>query len=229
MFSINSNKNSQFNKSVRDKIDVYALLCVMSRNNMTVSISGQYLKCKSEESIVKIRRYHSNEDEVLVFIKDAEEHYKVKLVITELIEFFSAGIDMTQKQWRTWKNFLSKSSVPDHIADAEIFEQENNKNMIFSPMSIAQMMKNYIDLHWGDVKGSVDILVNENETKRIFFVFNNGFTESTFYKFQHLSSILKDFINKCRRAGVEELVFWDGITTNSKRIRVEELSYMIAN
>lgn len=232
MFSINSNKNSQYNNSLKDKIDLFALLSVMSKKGMSVGVSGQYLRIRSEDRVVKIRKFINNTEDLLVFAKDTDENYKLKIGKKEMLEFFVSGITLSNDQWRSWKKFMAERRKPEidaHISNIQFLENKNNDNMKFGPMAVARMLKSYTDLHWRDAQGSVDILVSENESKRIFFVFNNGFTETTFYKFQQLGTLLKNLIYRCKQAGIEELVFWDGITTKSKRIRVEELSYMAAN
>lgn len=222
-----SKSNSKHSQDINDPVAMYNTLLKMSENNLQLKISEKYLIFKDSFNTIKVRQFAHDKSRLLAIYNDNFSSKRFQFSTAKLVEFFTRESILNMDQWYLWKRFISSSqSSLTGSSSIPKFHIENESDLIETPNGLARLFKKEIESNGIDNEGSVDVVLNENDSKKIFFIFNNGYSDKTLAGFFNLGNVIKSTLLKCRKAGVEELVFWDGITSRSKRFRIEDMATM---
>lgn len=186
---------------------------IIDSKEWRMEVSQNYLVFKSDESAVRIRHIDNKRDLLISYISTPTQQRTSYINKPELLEFLVELAQFDQIHWSTWKKFERLSS-----------KHSSSANTIVTSKNLTDMFRAKIDSSKNKDASSIDVIVSKNQNQSIYLIFNNGLDNSLIRNY-FINGFLSDkaIIHSCKLAEIKEIVFWDGITSASKRIRVDEI------
>lgn len=181
------------------------------QGRFTFKLSQGYLVILSQDIRIRLRHNAKNSNHITVISPDWKQpSYEIS---RQQLQSLLSQAGLNQQQWSVWKNFLSLGKIPNPSK--------------YSPDQLVEMFRSQLQRDYTSINESIDIVVSDNGTPHISFIFNQGFQFCP-VKTLVYNGFLSDEVNihLCRMAGISELVFWNSVDLSNKRISVNDLSYL---
>lgn len=190
------------------------LLPLLNSPNCKIKASSNYLIVSSDNESIKIRHSKGNSNLLITQTIDGHEN-TLQLDKQVFVNYLIENGQLTQVQWSAWKKFerLSHSEMPTSLLKHKILVDLLRDNLI----------KTY-----GNNASHIDVIISQNTNNSIYLIFNKGLDTRPIRNY-FVAGFLSDksIIHNCIQSDIREFVFWDGITSSNKRIKLEELLYML--